>query len=712
MLSSIFDDALIELIGVVLDGPEPLGHIEFEFERPGLSLLYGKNGAGKSSILRALERMFRGELGGTWRDQSLRWLPATGAGEIHLRIWPRSPENDRLAGPHQIRHALDDLVGGSTAATDPEEGASYDELAVAAIRLASESALEEGPAPDTALLGSETRFADAQVTEAFRQLATARLLVLRPIGNRRFSAFLAARLDDTCPVLTTTYTDGLRQARELLDSDPEMDIGWSSHSPVTRLLRLAGTDRVRQHVDDPASSVWRALPLAYIGDVTPTGLVPQLITGEVPDIAGLTMDELLDVGGRFDDWQDEEGYTYDALTEVHSDVHAWSEAASELFEQLLLDAPPLELELPDPDDWETLLGAHRPTWRALDVSGALVELSQLSDAQQRLAHLAIGLTAPSLGSRAFGGSSLALLDEPERALHRRAEEHLVNALASAPPGRARHVVCATHSPRFLAHPAARSFHVHRDDQGLVVVDALDELHDDLEAQAAELGVGLPDLMQLYRVVVVVEGEHDKSVVEEVLGDELRQASALVLTAGGARQLPHALSAQLLLRFTEASVVVLVDNTSSGIVDAWSQASLRAAEGEYGAARRLLSPFRDSERVEERLLYELLTEALKLRVTSRVSVFGLEKRDIIGYLPPRALGLDADSWGPLEIEFRATRQRDFKEFLRRRGGSISTKSIRAAAQNLDYVPEEFLQLGSVLRMVARPRGGRRDSPDSP
>ena len=153
-------------------------------------------------------------------------------------------------------------------------------------------------------------------------------------------------------------------------------------------------------------------------------------------------------------------------TEVESDASELSNQATKFAASLLLDAPVLRCELREPEEWPL---EDAVAWQALrpilDDVGASMGVEPFP---------ANSGNVPSPSGRVLAQAQhqhigLVLLDEPEEALHSRAERHLVSGLRSL----ARHlkapVVVATHSPELLAAEDFQLHHVSRDNRGRIIV---------------------------------------------------------------------------------------------------------------------------------------------------------------------------------------------------------------------------------------------------
>ncbi len=236
--------------------------------------------------------------------------------------------------------------------------------------------------------------------------------------------------------------------------------------------------------------------------------------------------------------------------------------ADRYYRLLLIGAPPLRCELAAPSEW---FGSPPPRLVAEDRSGATVGLDDLSQAQVRWARLAIALALRAHPRRRSDHHLVLVLDEPDSALHATAERHLVAGLKELADELGAMVVVTTHSREFLNDPGVALWHVHRDVRGFVTAEHLDS---PLRAQIDGLGIEPADLLQLHRVILVVEGAHDELVLQTLMGGELDRARVLVVPMRGGKNMATVVDSKLLLEFSDAPIVAMLDNLRAESVAAW------------------------------------------------------------------------------------------------------------------------------------------------
>ena len=85
-------------------------------------------------------------------------------------------------------------------------------------------------------------------------------------------------------------------------------------------------------------------------------------------------------------------------------------------------------------------------------------------------------------------------------------------------------IVATHSPQILGSSSVTPLHVRRNPLGRTeVVPFAETLRNDLDEMAETLELRPADLMQIFQVVLIVEGVHDSTVLQAAYGDEWARA---------------------------------------------------------------------------------------------------------------------------------------------------------------------------------------------
>lgn len=233
---------------------------------------------------------------------------------------------------------------------------------------------------------------------------------------------------------------------------------------------------------------------------------------------------------------------------------------------------------------------------------------------------------------------------------------------------------------------------------------------DLRARAAELGLDPADLLQHTRCILLVEGQHELIILDELLGDEFDRLGIEMLCMRGAKAL-KTWDAQILERFTDVPIVVLVDNDQADrLRGIWERAKDAAASGEVQSALEIVDEMKSGGRGSEgEFLRELCKELLQRDDTERYHITAFDKPDIPEYLRPvdiaTAVGPDA-TWDTLRKRAGAT---NFKNWMKKQyRADYSDESLQAAASKLDEIPADFVdllqELATLTRSGAAPTGG--------
>lgn len=326
----------------------------------------------------------------------------------------------------------------------------------------------------------------------------------------------------------------------------------------------------------------------------------------------------------------------------------------------------------------------------------LLSIDELSEAQRRSVELFFSI---ELGRTTDTRQVFLVGDEADRSMHALAINDLYSSLRLCEISG----VLSSHSIESLGAGRGRRIHLAQCDDGSINASTFDvkELH----SQAKVLGVRPSSLVGMIQLFLLVEGEHDRIVFESLLGSQGIEVGleVLVVPVRGAGNAVRTLDTKF-LDYSDAPVLVVFDNVRakhghhllSRAKDAWS----RTADRRRVASEISLS---SKERLsfEEVLMRELILQSSEVGLLSRIEVFGLSKGDIIEYLDPNSFGLDG-SWLDLRNEFAVWRtgtpksRSDFKSFLvAEKRGQISIEKVRVASSDLDHLDHDLVELTGVI-----------------
>lgn len=287
-----------------------------------------------------------------------------------------------------------------------------------------------------------------------------------------------------------------------------------------------------------------------------------------------------------------------------------------------------------------------------------------------------------LGKKALRQSSKWLvIDEPESGMHRIAEADLAEALSSLEWTSNNIVVVATHSPEFLNLPNVNIIHVvSGSTQSLTQID---------REKFMDLGIRPSDLLAGTKTFLLVEGEHEKIVFENLFRDELQRIRCKIIVARGAKNMKDIFESQFIFDFTDAVIVSLLDNIESKDVEkVWNDSKRLAQTGKViEAGQYVRQSLPGSKSGENVFLSQFLTLALANGQHERVEVWGLSKPDIVFYFNPEDFGLKK-SWEEL-IKLNEIDKQSFKGWATKKfDADFTIQAVEKAVLNSQSLPEEF------------------------
>lgn len=681
-----------DVLGFSLFGPAPIGVVHLKWS-PGLTVLYGDNGAGKTTILRAISALLRGE------------RTPGGRAYLHVRISesvePFDFEDDSLTL---------DLVGGITEWVKDQNftpdgslffedrSMDFDDFE----ELLSSPGLESYIRATVGSLWARDANG-AAVTDA---VARHRVFSLCAEGGGRW-AILGAIPYAAEPELIATVTEDVSGGSLVFD---ERDVHWNRPGDGSLIDAMRSATATLQDaalfmVSSPET--WVPIPVGRIGSLD-SDLMPDPVESSEVSVDTITQSFLLSGGaGAVDDLfsfipaNNGSGAMVGVSDDLSILLAQIGEKADSVIGGLLPHFPGLRLELQPPQSW---LDGKFVSWVATDrPSGVDVPLEALSAAQSRWASLAVQ-TALWMGTPG-GPHSVMLIDEPELALNSETSAQVADELAQL--GDVVPVIVTSHSAAFLNLPEARLVHVERDLQGFTAVAPLATPATlSLLDLTAKLGLSPADALQLTRLWLVVEGRHDQALLQAVFGDELADLRVEILPTHGAHNVRSVIESQLLMLYTTAPVLVLLDMSGYGhLAEIWRNARTAANEGHEGVAKRMLMEAAETSDLSkvERAAVDLALAAIDTGHWRRLHLHVLSKPDIIYYLPAGAVVPGHGTWDEITAAYRQDRfeREGIKEWLKRRHAiGVSTKSISRTARNLDEVDQDLTDLLNVIRDLSR------------
>jgi hypothetical protein len=525
--------------------------------------------------------------------------------------------------------------------------------------------------------------------------------VLYAAGSMKTGTFLNGVVDDAqfiekFQMLREQLSDGLVTIDEALGSMPNTLMAhlWDQAPAADDLFLHAAAHTALPSEDWPA---WASVPMCPNAEINRIPMV--IVDGNVFDASSRTAAHVYSIT---------DGHIVSAMADdeilinpvVEAEIHQIERDANAYLSTILPDAPQLYFMLGAPDGWFI---DDRPSWNARLNSDAVVSLRELSMAERYWAMVAIAL---AISRRGKSDVDLTVVcDEPESGLHRAAQEALPHALSTlAGTGNEATFLVTTHSAAILNAYEVEKLHIGKLDGSSSNVKSMDTsltraFNDSVVRSALDLSPA--DLLQLVRVFVFVEGQHDQAVLGHLLADDLRASNAVVIPKGGAKTLPSVVSARLLWDYTDPQVCVVMDNLARERLEPiWREAVDLAAEGKINAAKARLRELEGLPGGEPKWLRELLARSIDLGTFRRLHALPLTMPDVICYLPPDALGLPG-TWDELLAEWRdgSPRPNDLKGWLDKRHNiKVGLGRIRRAVK-FAVATREIQDLGLEIQGIS-------------
>jgi len=490
--------------------------------------------------------------------------------------------------------------------------------------------------------------------------------------------------------------------------DTTLGPGWRLHAAARGLgLRARGFDSLPVGGDD----LWtftspedpKGVTAYRFNGFKPHVLVEQegssqtvfgrVIDDSRVDVASMTREWLKDQSSsRWLDGSEIEGETLDSLRVLADE---WAVRANQLLLTFMADPPEVSFRFGNPDAW---LVGESPGWLGID---------GLSFAEWRWAQVAIALTAEA------DDTPYLIVDEPERGLHRTAEAYLAEGLRDlVSNGRVR-LIAATHSPEFIDADFGQLIHLERTESSRwgspkeLTREDIDELR--------SFGLEPTALLGRDRGYLLVEGEHDKQILEGYFADDLRDLRVRVLVMRGARNIVNIFDSEFLVHATDAVLMPLLDDIAmEPLKDLWASAVAATIDGRRSNAVGVVKRGLDKIPGKGKDAYEpfLIGTITRGDDLQRFFPLGMSKKDVLEYLPVGEIVPGADSWATLWREWSSSPPamaarsdkankgglgKAYKDWLRKvKRADLSSEHIRLVAETSGGPPPE---LKAIIAKVA-------------
>ena len=316
---------------------------------------------------------------------------------------------------------------------------------------------------------------------------------------------------------------------------------------------------------------------------------------------------------------------------------------------------------------------------------------------------------------------LLLWDEPELGLHPTAVQDIYKKIFPWLTSRGYKIIFTTHSA-LLGNNAESLFLSQRQSNwgGTPYLIKTPNLSQDL---LDEIGLLKTDLLSSIRNFVVVEGDHDRIVLETAIGNELEKTKSKILTMRGTDNLLTLPESEILYEFLDSKIIIVLDGKKRATLNQYSDDlleklnealmnnNLQKSEKIINEIQSVIEKRKVPEGFEIYEAVALLRNAVSLAASgvldiSRIRLFMFEESDVIHYLDPKLVlkGLDASrnwDWKSLRSLYQSKKAKDqsekmfYRQYLKVR---ITNQTVRVAATALldRALPIEFEALELLLK----------------
>ena len=222
-----------------------------------------------------------------------------------------------------------------------------------------------------------------------------------------------------------------------------------------------------------------------------------------------------------------------------------------IYSKLMYGAPELAFL---PTEHVLAVTGNAYSWYFKVASGlGFLPLNKLSLAQKRWALISIKIAFLhfNFGTESYLDlhTNALVIDEPESALHITAQQYLVGGLRWLAEERNIQLFIATHSPLFMNYQNAKLFEIRKEKDGSKVY----ELNNNLRDSMHELGLEPVDLLRQISTFLIVEGQHELDIFQELFNEELKNKKVHLLPLRGATNLSSIVNSSFIFDFSNAKI---------------------------------------------------------------------------------------------------------------------------------------------------------------
>jgi energy-coupling factor transporter ATP-binding protein EcfA2 len=489
-----------------------IGIVSADIDLERLTVVFGANGSGKSNLLESIAWSFEDAASNNWTNPRPR--PAG------------SPDEDSV--PASINVWFDEWdVGGSSDERIVRALLTHP-LTAAALAMQTEPPPEGAPSADWVASNEDLLHTWSEVVAANGEAGS--------ISARRDLAYaLLAQASFALPegvlLVRPEMLDGRvrRAATEIAGALEDTLAARLIHDPLADIARTLDREPV-------VTGLWNAFEPG--GDIS--------IGRDVPELRELLRNVSF---VRVDETGIDEARASAAVRRI--DPQLLEAAANDLAPRFVRQRGRILIEP------ETLLP------RFAESDGETRALGDLGAGIRRWIEIA---TVGALRSAEADGPRLWLIDEPEAHLHAAAVRDLRDWLLCINQ-KGCGIVVATHALELLDLPPEHAdvrLLTRREREYSVAAETTNLLAS-LESYASELGIGRGDALRIAAAVLVVDGAHDRMIIERLYADELTRRRVIILSLRGIHEALALVELEYLIRLG-IPLVFLCDNVSRAFLE--------------------------------------------------------------------------------------------------------------------------------------------------
>lgn len=310
-----------------------------------------------------------------------------------------------------------------------------------------------------------------------------------------------------------------------------------------------------------------------------------------------------------------------------------SENATHMSRRFIENIPELWLEVNEPHEWPAKGVAK---WKVRSKMGELSSIKELSETQQRWVKIAIWLSCVSPQSKNF-----IFIDEPEKGLHLSSANMVHETLQVLSANNI--LIVASHSPIFLRAP-----------QVILVEESLSGFREfqsiigPIESDLRSLGLSMAEYASICKLLLIVEGEYDKNILEALLPEFLNKNRIHIVSGDGLYGMPSFFESSIIPYLIGIKTVFLVDGVNNQALQTdlhrlRSFPNLTYQQFKLEIESTSNNWIYSGNPKSNRKLFELIAKVFAHQRDLEIEIIGTPVHDCLEWLPIKEFGIGVSEW---------------------------------------------------------------------